>query len=123
MVHKLEHRPQDYLFVEGNTTFLSMGAFKLSVLGKACLTPGVAAFIGNLCKTVADADAAGELWQNQYEFGLGQEIYEIPLSVAYHGSKFHEVMTDVLARSAHGSVYLVGLTENYLGVGGRMKVR
>lgn len=113
MLHSLDHRPADILYKDGNTTFLSINAFKLSMLSKSCLVPGVMTCICNLCKTVADSEANGEIWQNEYEDGLGMEIYEAPLSEAYHNCMFQDVLVDVLARSPNGNVYLIGLTEKY----------
>jgi hypothetical protein len=39
------------------------------------------------------------------------ELYQPPLSSAYDGCKFHEIVTDVLARSENGNVYLIGIVE------------
>jgi len=124
MLHTMDHRPNDFVYLDGKTTFLSIGAFKLQMLAKACLVPGVLSFMSNLCKTVGDNDEArGEAWQNEYEEGLGMEIYEVPLNESYHGMSFHEVATDILARSEHGNVYMIGTDETFIDPNGKTKNR
>jgi hypothetical protein len=119
LLHTLEQRPTDFVFHEGKSTFISIEAFKLSLLAKACLVPGFMCCICNLCKTVGETDTPGEAWQNEYEAGLCTELYEVRLSEVYHGLTFHEVATDILARSALGNVYLIGLNETYVDEKGK----
>jgi hypothetical protein len=123
MLHSMEHRPLDFVHEDGKNVFMSIGAFKLAMLAKACLVPGVIAFICNLCQTVGDSEYTPEPWQKEYECGLGMEIYQATMSDAYNGSTFQEIAIDILARSQYGNVYLIGFSEVYTDDHGRLQTR
>mmetsp|Transcript_97981 Transcript_97981/g.169715 ORF Transcript_97981/g.169715 Transcript_97981/m.169715 type:complete len:1160 (+) Transcript_97981:77-3556(+) len=113
LLHRLEHRPSTLEARDGNGQFISIDAFKLALLAKACLTPGVLSFVSNLYRAVGDSpESTGDSWQVEYEKGLGCEIYEADLSVAYEGATFYEVATDVVARSEKGNVYFIGIVDH-----------
>jgi len=107
---------QDSL-VHSDITCLTMDQFKLNMAGKSCLVPGFATLICNLCKTIDPADYSENdqdllAWQRNYMRGLGNELYEIPLSNTYamRQAMFCEVVIDVLQQT-EGAVYLIGLVE------------
>jgi len=91
--------------------------FKMELVGKTCQAPGFAPLICNLCKCMgSDPDDEEQkklpLWQQEYDLGSGNELYEIDLSPSYALRKalFCEVAKDVLELS-EGAVYLIGLVE------------
>lgn len=67
---------------------VAVDQFKLELVGKTCQVPGFASLICNLCKTIGDCDSEEEPgWQNEYDQGLGNELYEVELSNTYANKK------------------------------------
>jgi len=99
-----------------NVTCVAMDQFKMEIIGKSCEVTGFETFICNLCKSIEDEnegeDSDKPLWQQDYERGVGNELYEIELSKLYSDRKanFCEVVIDVLEQT-HCTVYLIGLVE------------
>merc|ERR1719387_361984 len=53
-------------------------------------------------------------WLNEYDMGLGAELYEVPLSTYYWGKvnyTFPEIAKEILDMSINKDVYLIGLVE------------
>lgn len=119
MLHCAEHN-QSALSSGGESSFVSIDAFKLSLLASASLTRGALTLICNLCKTIGDMEFEGQQWQRDYERSLGYELYETPLSPAYHNETFSTIVWDALARSEEGDVYLIGLIQMDPEVGRRL---
>ncbi|CAK0866703.1 unnamed protein product [Prorocentrum cordatum] len=103
-------------------TILAVDEFKMEVIGKTCAIPGFSTFMSNLCTSVTVSDEDKELgrgarpkWQQEYESGLGMELYEVELSLLYASRQavFIEVVVDVLEQTG-GTVYLIGLVEQTL---------
>eukprot|EP00927_Polykrikos_kofoidii_P077076 TRINITY_DN74069_c0_g1_i1.p1 TRINITY_DN74069_c0_g1~~TRINITY_DN74069_c0_g1_i1.p1 ORF type:complete len:1107 (+),score=172.79 TRINITY_DN74069_c0_g1_i1:139-3459(+) len=93
--------------------------FKMETAGKTCQVPGFSTLICNLCKTMGvdnedEAQQTLPTWMREYDRGSGNELYEVPLSMAYTSRKalFCEVVMDVIEQS-DGVVYLIGLVELY----------
>eukprot|EP00928_Gymnodinium_smaydae_P014956 TRINITY_DN15489_c0_g2_i1.p1 TRINITY_DN15489_c0_g2~~TRINITY_DN15489_c0_g2_i1.p1 ORF type:complete len:1163 (-),score=197.48 TRINITY_DN15489_c0_g2_i1:111-3341(-) len=98
----------------GLLTCVAFDQFKMELVGKSCIVPGLSTLVCNLCKTMGGDDENDSLpqWRQEYERGMGNEIYEVELSQAYsqRGALFSEVVLDVLNQS-EGVVYLIGLVE------------
>lgn len=103
-------------------TILAIDEFKMEVIGKTCAIPGFSTFMSNLCTsvtvTIEDQEfgrGARPKWQQEYETGLGMELYEVELSLLYASRQavFIEVVVDVLEQTG-GNVYLIGLVEQAL---------
>ncbi|CAE7034076.1 unnamed protein product [Symbiodinium sp. CCMP2456] len=101
----------------------SVDAIKMGLLGKvrrmpdqlqACMFPGAITMISNLCVSVGEGTdvmyRVRRHWLSDYEHGLGNELYEVPLSTGYSGYTFIDAFEDVLVRSK-GSTYLIGITD------------
>jgi len=101
---------------QGTLDILGIDQFKLELLGKSCDVIGFSTLICNLCKTIGDSedDEYTPKWSREYQCGLGNELYEIPLSPHYFlkDSSFGEVVLDCLERSDSSQVYLIGLVEH-----------
>jgi len=108
-----------------NVSCIAVDQFKLELVGKACEVVGFSTFISNLCKSIDDddddEDESKPIWQQDYERGVGNELYEIELSKLYSDREaiFCEVVVDVLEQTG-GIVYLVGLVE--IALDGKKKV-
>mmetsp|Transcript_66101 Transcript_66101/g.158123 ORF Transcript_66101/g.158123 Transcript_66101/m.158123 type:complete len:1159 (+) Transcript_66101:123-3599(+) len=91
--------------------FVSIDAFKMSLMAKACISRGVASCLCNLWRTVgvAAAVSSAEPWQKQYLEGLCHEIYEVELSTCYDGETFGAIALDVLCRAQNADVYFIGI--------------
>lgn len=97
---------------------VALDEIRMGLAGKTCEVTGFSPLICNLVKCVGHEKAqqedtdAQECWQEEYECGLGHEIYEIPLSQQYgaQDAVFFQAVRDVLERTG-GIVYLVGLVE------------
>merc|ERR1719191_1989001 len=119
LLHKAEHRQ---LVLSGGATesdVVCLGEFKLGLLGKTCQILGFATLVCNLCKTITgeeDTVIGDKTWKHLYESGLGNELYEVELSVAYRNKLFADVVVDVLGRS-EGAAYLIGVVEEALQLG------
>merc|ERR1719281_681331 len=53
-------------------------------------------------------------WLNEYDLGLGAELYEVPLSTYYWGKvhyTFPDIAREILDLSVHKDVYLIALVE------------
>lgn len=112
LLHRAEHKPSTLSAGMRNCEFVSIDAFKLSLLSKACLSRGALALIANLCKTVGDdTEERSSQWLVEYQRSLGIELYEVDFCDAYMGSTFGEVWQDMLARSPDADVYLIGYVE------------
>jgi hypothetical protein len=113
MLHRAENNPSTLTLKGSNLSFLSVDAFKLSMLAKACLTKGALSFILNLCKTTGD-DLSYNLkaWQRDYGHSVGMELYEVLLSTSYDQEKFGDVTLDILHRSQVGEVIMIGVVED-----------
>mmetsp|Transcript_110021 Transcript_110021/g.350445 ORF Transcript_110021/g.350445 Transcript_110021/m.350445 type:complete len:1056 (+) Transcript_110021:84-3251(+) len=100
----------------GKLTQLCADEMKLGLAGKSCQVAGFVPLLCNLVKCISGEgpDDRGErdMWQQEYSLGLGNEIYEVPLSpqYGYQQALFFQVVMDVLERTG-GTVYLVGLVE------------
>lgn len=100
---------------------LAADEFKFELIGKACQVPGFNTFITNLCTTTEIPDDCEDLrlphWQQEYDRGAGNELYEVEMSAEYaaRNAKFCEVVLDVLEQT-DGGVYLIGLIEVTNGV-------
>eukprot|EP00928_Gymnodinium_smaydae_P087572 TRINITY_DN71823_c0_g1_i1.p1 TRINITY_DN71823_c0_g1~~TRINITY_DN71823_c0_g1_i1.p1 ORF type:complete len:1109 (+),score=229.92 TRINITY_DN71823_c0_g1_i1:115-3441(+) len=113
LLHRAEHRPGT-LEVEGSDLhFISIDAFKLSLLAKGCLTRGAMAMVLNLCRSTGEynTNKNARAWQGDYQHSVGGELYEDELSPHYDGCSFGDVLLDVLARSSMGDVLLIGVVE------------
>ncbi|CEM00939.1 unnamed protein product [Vitrella brassicaformis CCMP3155] len=85
--------------------------FKLQVISKGCVVPGFSALICNLVKSISDDEIGREgdpQWLQEYDKGITNELYELPLSRAYVGWQFQDVFIDILQRSSGRSVHLIG---------------
>eukprot|EP00930_Biecheleria_cincta_P056569 TRINITY_DN42655_c0_g1_i1.p1 TRINITY_DN42655_c0_g1~~TRINITY_DN42655_c0_g1_i1.p1 ORF type:complete len:1205 (+),score=181.91 TRINITY_DN42655_c0_g1_i1:147-3617(+) len=116
MLHSSKHQGSMLSGSTPNSVFVSIDAIKMSLLGKASMFPGAMALILNLCVTVGDnADKyrykERRFWISDYERSLDMELYEVPLSAAYHSVPFIDIFEDTLVRSK-GKVYLIGLTDS-----------
>lgn len=103
-------------------TILAVDEFKMEVIGKTCAIPGFSTYMSNLCTSVTVSNEEQEIgrgarpkWQQEYETGLGMELYEVELSLLYAARQavFIEVVVDVLEQTG-GNVYLIGLVEIYM---------
>ena len=56
------------------------------------------------------------MWESMYLSGLEKEIYELPLSKAYYGLAFGEIVIDILHRT-EGEVLLIGVVEQLADAG------
>jgi hypothetical protein len=113
MLHRAENNPATLALKGSKLSFISVDAFKLSMLAKASLTKGALSFILNLCKTTGDDNSYNlKSWQRDYGHSVGMELYEVPLSVDYDQDKFGEVALDVLHRSQVGEVIMIGVVED-----------
>jgi hypothetical protein len=84
---------------------------KMSLLGKACDTKCFAVLTYTLTKSMSASHMLSEdPWVEHYLHGIGNEIYEAPLSAAYLGAPFCDVALDILMRSS-GNAYMVGTIE------------
>lgn len=120
-VDLMEAQPTD-----ASCSFVSIDAFKLALLAKACIARGVLTLVCNLCRTVGDSpltegdsNDSEEMWQREYERGMGHELYEVPLLDTYDGLSFADIAEDVLARSESGQVYLIGIANDDPNAGKR----
>lgn len=103
---------------------LALDQFKMEIMGKSSQVPGFSTFICNLCKSMqGDEDNAAtkfedplddqrQVWQQEYDHGMGQELYEVELSHTYAAKQatFGEVVLDVLQQTG-GTVYTLGIVE------------
>eukprot|EP00442_Polarella_glacialis_P051490 CAMPEP_0115059344 /NCGR_PEP_ID=MMETSP0227-20121206/6858_1 /TAXON_ID=89957 /ORGANISM="Polarella glacialis, Strain CCMP 1383" /LENGTH=1201 /DNA_ID=CAMNT_0002444441 /DNA_START=71 /DNA_END=3676 /DNA_ORIENTATION=- len=115
LLHSAEHQSSMLSGSTANSTFVSIDAMKMGILGKACCFPGAAAFVCNLIRSVGEApsgmDAYKRYWMRDYEKGLDMELYEVILNPGYHGCSFQEIFEDILFRSKGQQAYLIGLTD------------
>ncbi|KAF4667502.1 Calcium-activated potassium channel subunit alpha-1 [Perkinsus olseni] len=133
LLHKAEHKDilgSEMLSgaspdVEGEdtselATLICIDQFKLELIGKTCQVPGFSSLICNLCTSVSDTESpeGTPQWLREYDAGLGNELYEVPLSPAYYGQQFGRCCLDVLNRSENHDVYLIGLVEGSAGDNG-----
>jgi len=96
----------------GNLHFGCIDSYKMSLIAKACLTKGSLALVMNLCKTIGSSDTTNmKAWQRDYEHSIGGELYELPLSVNYHGESFGDIFLDIMARAVVGEVFMLGVIE------------
>lgn len=111
VLHQAENRPLLVAAGVSSTDIVCIDEFKMSLLGKACEIPaGIPALICNLCKAMGDIEnPEAARWQQEYDRGLGHELYEAPLSDAYCGGTFSDAVVDILHRSTTHDVYLIGL--------------
>jgi hypothetical protein len=113
VLHQAEHRP--LLIAAGmlSSDVLCVDEFKMSLLGKACeVSAGIPALICNLCKALGDVEnPEAARWQQEYDRGLGHELYEVPLSDSYSGGNFSDAAVDIMTRSPSKDVYLIGLVD------------
>lgn len=110
VLHSAQNSPKTLSRKGSNLSFMSIDAWKLSLMAVGCRTKGTLALILNLCKTIGDSgDLKTKTWQRDYEHSVGSELYVLPLSSAYDGESFEVVMLDVLHRSPLGEVVMIGL--------------
>eukprot|EP00437_Effrenium_voratum_P014679 CAMPEP_0181455574 /NCGR_PEP_ID=MMETSP1110-20121109/30828_1 /TAXON_ID=174948 /ORGANISM="Symbiodinium sp., Strain CCMP421" /LENGTH=756 /DNA_ID=CAMNT_0023579963 /DNA_START=75 /DNA_END=2342 /DNA_ORIENTATION=+ len=114
LLHSAQHRGSILSGSTPNSYFVSVDAIKMGLLGKACMFPGAITMISNLCVSVGEGTdvmyRVRRHWLSDYEHGLGNELYEVPLSTGYTGYTFIDAFEDVLVRSK-GSTYLIGITD------------
>jgi hypothetical protein len=90
---------------------ISLDEMKMSLLGKACDTKCFGVLAYTLVKSMnCGFQLSDDPWVEHYLHGLGNELYEQPLSPAYFGAPFCDVALDILQRS-DGKAYLVGTIE------------
>lgn len=124
LIHKAEHRSLVLSGGAATSDVICLDEFKLGMVGKTCHVPGFATLVCNLCKTISDDDLTDEAkdWKKLYETGLGNELYEVELSLAYRNRRFADVVMDVLNRS-EGAAYLIGVVEEALQIGDAATLR
>jgi len=114
LLHSAQHRGSVLSGSTPNSYFVSVDAIKMGLLGKACMFPGAITMISNLCVSVGEGTdvmyRTRRHWLSDYEHGLGNELYEVPLSTGYSGYTFIDAFEDVMVRSK-GSTYLIGITD------------
>jgi hypothetical protein len=71
LLHCNESRPPSAVNGE-NISWVSVDAYKLSLMAKACLTRGAMAFVSNLCRTTGEVDTRFmKAWKRDYYQSIG----------------------------------------------------
>eukprot|EP00820_Chromera_velia_P018263 Cvel_27360.t1-p1 / transcript=Cvel_27360.t1 / gene=Cvel_27360 / organism=Chromera_velia_CCMP2878 / gene_product=Calcium-activated potassium channel subunit alpha-1, putative / transcript_product=Calcium-activated potassium channel subunit alpha-1, putative / location=Cvel_scaffold3400:286-10478(-) / protein_length=1036 / sequence_SO=supercontig / SO=protein_coding / is_pseudo=false len=100
------------------TDVVCLDEFKLQLLAKSCVVPGFGAMVCNLVKSIGDEDLETDTpldsWTEEYFDGCTNELYDEPLSRAYEGWLFRDVVMDILERSENKNVYLIGVRFPYV---------
>jgi hypothetical protein len=128
LLHRAVHK--ELLHGTGaSTDVICIDQLKLQLVGKSTAVPGFSTMVCNLCKTwsiqklkrtptqgqqMSQGIAEEMEWQNEYDLGLGAELYEVPLSTYYWGKvnyTFPEIAREILDMSINKDVYLIGLVE------------
>jgi hypothetical protein len=112
-----------------STDVICIDQLKLQLIGKSTAVPGFSTMVCNLCKTwsiqklkrtptqgqqMSQGIAEEMEWLNEYDLGLGAELYEVPLSTYYWGKinyTFPMIAKEILDMSINKDVYLIGLVE------------
>lgn len=114
LLHSSQHSGSVLSGSTPNSYFVSIDAVKMGMMGKACMFPGAIAMICNLCVSVGQGAeqmySVRRHWLSDYENGLDNELYEVPLSLGYVGYTFIDAFEDILVRSK-GTCYLIGITD------------
>ncbi|CAK0844835.1 unnamed protein product [Prorocentrum cordatum] len=118
VLHRAEFDTETLAASGSASTFLSVEDTKLSLMGMASLTRGSLSLVCNLCRSVGFSGDLSKLvpWQRDYERSIGIELYQVMLSVSYHGCTFAQAAEDINERSEDGDVYLIGLIERKVAV-------
>jgi len=113
MLHRQESKNMIIGFSEEQLSIIVIQHFKYSCIGKTCAgLPGFITLVNNLCKCVSDIREPDKAnWQQEYDNGLGTEMYQIPLSDAYIGCKYSDAVIDFIQRSPQKNVVLIGLCD------------
>lgn len=122
LLHKAEHRQLVLSGGAAESDVICIDEFKLGMLGKSCQILGFATLVCNLCKTIGDEHGDVSGWEKLYSTGLGNELYEVELSIAYRNKPFSFVVMDILRRS-DGGAYLIGIVEEALKLGSPATLR
>jgi hypothetical protein len=128
LLHRAVHK--ELLHGTGaSTDVICIDQLKLQLAGKSTAVPGFSTMVCNLCKTwsiqklkrtptqgqqMSQGIAEEMEWLNEYDLGLGAELYEVPLSTFYWGKvnyTFPEIAREILDMSINKDVYLIGLVE------------
>lgn len=91
---------------------LCLKQFKLALMAKSCLYPGLIPLISNMCRSsaVAKRDQIAGGWQQEYIEGMSLEIYATTLPQEFYGLTFSQA-AELLYKCSQGDVILLGVYE------------